>query len=159
VHFILFEELATALLPKVTRLPVCPLQLSWECWQHVGKMSGIYIKMSMNLGFFACGCQHQNLPDTRFLCQKCLTLQPIPERTYAQRSNALPKILTLETDYVRSDATSFAIAIEPCRHHNSNLSCSAHPPVITSCRIDINFDCCVCSHDHLLAAACIASVS
>ncbi len=124
--------------------------MSAKCWQ--------YVKMSMNLGIFACGCRHQNLPDTKFLCQKFSTLSPIPERTYAQRSNALPKILTLETDYVWSDATSFVIAIELHRHHNSNWSCSTHPPVITSCRFDINFDCCVCSHDHLLAAVCIASV-
>ncbi len=120
-----------------------------NCWQ--------YVKMSMNLGIFACGCRHQNSPNTRFLCQKFPTLYPIPERTYAQRSNALPKIPTLETDYIQSDATSFAIAIEPHHHYNSNWSCSAHPPVITSCRFDINVDCCVCSHDHLLAAVCIAS--
>jgi hypothetical protein len=124
--------------------------MSEKCWR--------YVEMSMNLGIFACGCRHQNSPDTRFLCQKFPTLYPIPEHTYAQRSNALPKILTLETDYVQSDATSFAIAIELRCHHNSNWSCSTHPPVITSCRFDINFDCCVCSHDHLLAAACIASV-
>jgi hypothetical protein len=68
-----------------------------KCWQNV--------EMSMNLGSFACGCRHQNSPDTRFLCQKFPTLYPIPERTYAQRSNALPKILTLETDYVQSNAT------------------------------------------------------
>jgi hypothetical protein len=121
-----------------------------KCWQ--------YVKMLMNLGIFACGCRHQNSLDTRFLCQKFPTLYPIPERTYAQRSIALPKILTLETDYVQSDATSLAISIEPRCHHNSNWSCSPHPPVITSCRFDIYFYCCVCSHNHLLAAVCIASV-
>ncbi len=124
--------------------------MSAKCWR--------YVEMSMNLGIFVCGCRHQNSPDTRFLCRKFPTLYTIPERTYAQRSNALPKILTLKTDYVQSDATSFAIAIKPRHHHNCNWSCSAHPPVITSCRFDINFDCYVCSHDHLLAAACIASV-
>ena len=113
--------------------------------------------MLMNLGIFACGCRHQNSPNTRFLCWKLLTLYPIPECTYAQRSNALPKILPLETDYIQSKA-SCAIAIKPRCHHNSNWSCSAHPPVITLCRFDINFDCCVCSHSHLLAAACITSV-
>ncbi len=108
------------------------------CQQHV--------EMLMNLGIFACGCQHQNSPDIRFLCQKLPTLYSIPECTYSQRSNVLPKILTLETDSVQSDAT-FVIAIEPHHHHNSSWSCSAPPPpVITSCRFDIHFDCCVCSH-------------
>jgi hypothetical protein len=124
--------------------------MSAKCWR--------YVKMSMNLGIFACGCRHQNWPNARFLCQKFPTLYHIPERTYAQRSNALSEILTLETDYVRNNATSFVIAIEPRRHHNSNWSCSAHPPLITLCRFDINFDCCVCSRDHFLATACIASV-
>ncbi len=32
--------------------------------------------MSMNLGIFVCGCRQHNSPDTRFLCQKLLTLYP-----------------------------------------------------------------------------------
>ncbi len=36
------------------------------CWRHV--------EMSMNLGIFACECQHQNSSDTRYLCQKLPTL-------------------------------------------------------------------------------------
>jgi hypothetical protein len=145
---------------RLTRVEAAKVRLI-DLAGNVGNMSTKcrrYVEMSMNLGIFACECRHQNSPDTRFLCQKFPTLYPIPERTYAQRSNALPKILTLETDYVQRDATSFAIAVEPCRHHNSNWSCSAHPPVITLCQFDVNFDCCVCSHDHLQAAACIASV-
>jgi hypothetical protein len=64
--------------------------LSWEyrrhvgdmsatCRRHVGNMSATcqrHVKMWMNLGIFACGCQHQNSPDTRFLCQKLPTLYP-----------------------------------------------------------------------------------
>jgi hypothetical protein len=44
---------------------------------NVGNMSAKcrqYVKMLMNLGIFACGCRHQNLPDTRFLCRKIPTL-------------------------------------------------------------------------------------
>jgi hypothetical protein len=43
--------------------------MSATCWQHV--------EMSINLGIFACGCRHQNSPDTRFLCQKLPTLYQI----------------------------------------------------------------------------------
>ncbi len=132
-------------------------QLSWECRGHVGKMSAICQTVN-KFGNFCVRVPTPKFPQQKILCQNFPTLYPIPKRTYAQRSNALPKILTLETDYVQSDATSFAIAIELRCHYNSNWSSSAHPPVITSCRFDINFDCCVCSHDHLLAAACIASV-
>jgi hypothetical protein len=49
--------------------------MSTTCWQHV--------EMSMNLGIFACGCQHQNSPDTKFLCQKLPTLYgTLPHTTY-----------------------------------------------------------------------------
>jgi hypothetical protein len=50
---------------------------------NVGDMSATcqqLVKMSMNLGIFACGCRHQNSPDTRFLCQKLPTLY-IPHTT------------------------------------------------------------------------------
>ncbi len=46
---------------------------------NVGDMSATcrrHVEMSMNLGIFACGCRHQNSPDTRFLCWKLPTLYP-----------------------------------------------------------------------------------
>jgi hypothetical protein len=63
-------------LPKMHRIT--------KMWEYilagnVGDMwatSRRHVEMSMNLGIFACGCRHQNSPDTRFLCRKLPTLTP-----------------------------------------------------------------------------------
>jgi hypothetical protein len=131
--------------------------LSWECRQHVSKM----LATCQNVNEF--GNFHVRVPTPKFPRHKIFVSKIFNTvshtRTYIHtKIKCPPKILTLETDYVHSNVTHLRLGSSCVVTIIANWSCCAHPPVILSCRFDINFDCCVCSHNHLLAAACIASV-